>query len=175
MTSTPQPISTPTKLGTTLSVRVMVVPITQPAPLWASGMIRILLPWTTSCLHNSSPCWIAVGSSLSVKTIALLYFPATSSTVVPSPSAIPEHTSTATSSQNRPAAGLFPFSPLPNPLGYSQIGGQWPGELPGYLPAPLDWAPPNTPPPLPSTCFATVSGRPPPKLAQMHTLCLQPG
>ena len=40
----PQPISTPTMPGTTLSVTVMVVPIVHPIPAWTSGMMRIRLP-----------------------------------------------------------------------------------------------------------------------------------
>ena len=41
--SMPQPISTPTRLGTTLSVMVIVVPMVQPAPAWMSGMSRMRL------------------------------------------------------------------------------------------------------------------------------------
>ena len=39
-----QPISTPTRLGVTLSARGIVVPIVQPASAWASDMIRIFEP-----------------------------------------------------------------------------------------------------------------------------------
>ena len=48
MVSMPQPMSTPTRLGTTLSVMVMVVPMVQPAPACMSGMRRILLPAVNS-------------------------------------------------------------------------------------------------------------------------------
>ena len=40
----PQPMSTPTMLGQTLSVTVIVVPTVQPLPAWTSGMIRTRLP-----------------------------------------------------------------------------------------------------------------------------------
>ncbi len=39
----PQPMSTPARLGTTLSVMVMVAPMVQPVPAWISGMSRMRL------------------------------------------------------------------------------------------------------------------------------------
>ena len=43
ITSIPQPISTPTVFGTIRSLMAMTVPIVQPMPAWASGIIRIML------------------------------------------------------------------------------------------------------------------------------------
>ena len=73
--SIPQPISTPTKLGITLSVIVIVVPIVHPAPECTSGIIRILLPVINSWLHNVFICSTASFSITFVKTLAVLYFP----------------------------------------------------------------------------------------------------
>ena len=44
----PQPMSTPTRFGTTLSRTVMVVPIVQPLPQCTSGMMRMLAPSVNS-------------------------------------------------------------------------------------------------------------------------------
>ena len=70
--SMPQPMSTPTRLGTTLSPMVRVVPMVQPTPAWTSGMMRILLP---AAKDWSQRVWIwprAPGSSSSQKTRAVL-------------------------------------------------------------------------------------------------------
>ena len=71
----PQPMSTPTRLGTTRSVMVMVVPMVQPAPAWMSGISRIRLP-AVKDWSQSSLTWASEASSTtSVKIFALLYFP----------------------------------------------------------------------------------------------------
>ncbi len=75
----PQPMSTPTRLGTTRWVMVIVVPTVQPAPAWISGIIRMRLPWVNSWLQRRITWAMEAWSTTSVKILALLYFPLTSS------------------------------------------------------------------------------------------------
>ena len=42
--SMPQPMSTPTRLGTTASATLIVVPMVQPMPKCASGMMAVFAP-----------------------------------------------------------------------------------------------------------------------------------
>lgn len=74
--STPQPISTPIRLGITLSVfNSAVNPMTQPAPACTSGMMRTRLPSKAGWLQTSL-IWVrARSSSSSVNTRASVYFP----------------------------------------------------------------------------------------------------
>ena len=81
--SIPQPMSTPTRLGQTLSVTVMVVPTVQPLPAWMSGIIRMRLPRENSWLHRAMTWAMDAWSTTSVKILALLYFPLTSSKARP--------------------------------------------------------------------------------------------
>ena len=71
----PQPMSTPTMFGTTLSRMVMVVPMVQLAPVCTSGMMRMVLPANTSLSHIACTCSTAEGSATSVKIFASLYVP----------------------------------------------------------------------------------------------------
>lgn len=73
--SMPQPMSTPTRLGTTLLVMVIVVPMVQPLPAWMSGISRIRLPAVNSWLHSSCTWAMEALSTTSVKILASLYFP----------------------------------------------------------------------------------------------------
>ena len=59
----PHPMSTPTMLGTALSVMVMVVPMVQPRPAWTSGMIRIRDPAVKSWSHILRICSMASSST----------------------------------------------------------------------------------------------------------------
>ena len=59
----PQPISTPTTLGTAFPWTVIVVPIVQPLPACTSGMIRTLLPSVKSKSHIRRICSIASSST----------------------------------------------------------------------------------------------------------------
>ena len=62
----PQPISTPTMPGTTLSVMVMVVPMVQPSPAWTSGMMRIFESAKAGWSQTALICSAAEGSSWGV-------------------------------------------------------------------------------------------------------------
>ena len=66
----PQPMSTPTRLGTTRSVMVMVVPTVHPAPAWTSGISRMRLPAVNSWLHSSITWAMDAWSTTSVKIFA---------------------------------------------------------------------------------------------------------
>ena len=80
----PHPISTPTKLGQTLSLISKVVPITHPAPAWQSAMIARRLPSETGLLITLITCPIVSSSTISAKIYAFAYFPFNS--IIASPS-----------------------------------------------------------------------------------------
>ena len=71
----PQPMSTPTMLGDTLSETVIEVPIVHPAPACTSGMMRILSPAYASVSQRALICSSAPSSIRSVNTFTSLYLP----------------------------------------------------------------------------------------------------
>ena len=67
----PQPMSTPTTLGTTLSRMVMVVPMVQPLPECMSGMMRTWQPSVKGVLHMVRIWSIACSSAFVAKHLAV--------------------------------------------------------------------------------------------------------